>query len=263
MRRLTSLLTCGLILALFVSAGCSPNTSLEAQRRRSRQRITELESDLQTARDENTRLKGELTSQQALAWKMQEEAQVQKAEFEKLSAELDAMAERAGRTGPLPDELDAMLTALAETNSELLSYDPLKGRVRLKSDATFTLASDESDEVEAQAKPVLAALAQICSSELAQDCQILIVGHTDDLPIVRPQTKAKHPTNWHLSVHRAIAVMDVLKESMSEDRLAVMGFGQYRPIADNLPDNKGNPSNGRVEIFIVPEDVEMAWAGLK
>ena len=261
MRRLTSLLTCGLILALLVSAGCSPDTRLEAQRRRSPERITELESDFQTAREENTRLRGELTSQQALAWKMQEEAQVQKAEFEKLSAELDAMAERADRTGPLPDELDAMLTALAETNSELLSYDPLKGRVRLKSDATFTLASDE---VEAQAKPVLAALAQICSSGLAQDCQILIVGHTDDVPMVlRPQTKAKHPTNWHLSVHRAIAVMDVLKESMSEDRLAVMGFGQYRPIADNLPDNKGNPSNGRVEIFIVPEDVEMAWAGLK
>ncbi len=260
MRRLTSLLTCGLILALLLSAGCSPDTRFGAQRRRSQQRITELESDIQNARDENNRLQGELTSQQALAWRIQQEAQRQQAEFDKLSAELDAMAERAGRTGPLPDKLDAMLTALAETNSELLSYDPLTGRVRLKSDVIFTLGSDQ---VKAQAKPVLAALAQICSSELAQDCQILIVGHTDDLPIVRSQTKAKHPTNWHLSVHRAIAVMELLKKSMPEDRLAVMGFGQFKPIADNAPNNQGNPLNRRVEIFIVPRDLEVPSAGLK
>ena len=258
MRRLTSLLTCGLILALLVSMGCSPDTRLEARRHRSQERLTELESDLQTARDENTRLKGELTSQQALAWRIQDEAQAQSDEFEKLSAELEAMAERAGRTGPLPDELDAMLTALAEANSELLGYDPLKGRVRLKSDVTFTLASDE---VKAQAKPVLGALAQICSAELAQDCQILIVGHTDDQPIVH--SKANHPTNWHLSVHRAIAVMEVLKESMPEDRLAVMGFGEFKPIVDNAPNNQGSSLNRRVEIFIVPKDMEVPSAGLK
>ncbi len=259
MRRITSLLTCGLILALFVSAGCSPDTRFGAQRR-SRQRITELQSDLQNARDESKRLQGELTSQQALAWRIQQEAQLQQAEFEKLSKELDAMAERAGRTGPLPDELNAMLTALAETNSELLSYDPLTGRVRLKSDVVFTLSSDD---VKAQAKPVLTALAQICSSELAQDCQILIVGHTDDVPIVRPQTKAKHPTNWHLSVHRAVAVMEILKTSVPENRLAVMGFGQFKPIVENAPNNQGNPLNRRVEIFIVPRDLEVPSAGLK
>ncbi len=258
MHRLTSLLTCGLILALLVSVGCSPDTRLGAQRRRSRERITELGSDLQTARDDNIRLQGELTSQQSLAWKMQEEVQLQQAEFDKLSAELEAMAERAGRTGPLPDELDAMLTALAEANGELLGYDPLKGRVRLKSDVTFTAGSDE---VKVRAKPVLAALAQICSSELAQDCQILIVGHTDDQPIVH--SKANHPTNWHLSVHRAIAVMEVLKESMPEDRLAVMGFGEFKPIVENAPNNQGNPLNRRVEIFIVPRDMEVPSAGLK
>lgn len=258
MHRLTSLLTCGLILVLLVSVGCSLDTSLEAQRRRSRERITELESDLQTARDDSIRIQGELTSQQALNWKMQQEAQLQRADFAKLSEELDAMAERAGRTGPLPEELDAMLTVLAEANGELLGYDPLKGRVRLKSDVTFPAGSDR---VKPLARNALDALAQICSSELAQDCQVLIVGHTDDQPIVH--SKASHPTNWHLSVHRAIAVMAVLKKSMPGPRLAVMGFGEFKPIADNAPNNQGNPLNRRVEIFIVPRDIEVPSAGLK
>ncbi len=153
-----------------------------------------------------------------------------------------------------------MLAAFAEANAGLLSYDPRKGRIRLQSDVTF---GPGSDKVKNQATSALAALAQICANDLAQDCQVLIVGHTDDMPIVRPQTKAKHPTNWHLSVHRAIAVMEVLKESMPEDRLAVMGFGEFKPIVDNAPNKRGNSLNRRVEIFIVPEDIDVPATGLK
>ena len=260
MRPLTSLLTCGLLLALIVSAGCSAETRLGTQRRYSQERIAELERDRQTARDDNSRLQGELASQQVQAKEIQQESERQRADFEELSAEFEALAERLGRSGPLPQELDAMLAAFAAANSELLSYDTSKGRVRLLSDVTFAFASDQ---VKGQTKPVLAALAQICSAEQAKDCRVLIVGHTDDIPIVRPETKAKHPTNWHLSVHRAIAVKDVLKKSMPEDRLAVMGFGEFKPIADNAPDNQGNPLNRRVEIFIVPGDLEVPSAGLK
>ena len=34
--------------------------------------------------------------------------------------------------------------------------------------------------------------------------------------------------------------------------LAIMGMGQYRPIAPNKPGNGGNEKNRRVEIYIVP-----------
>ncbi len=153
-----------------------------------------------------------------------------------------------------------MLAAFAAANSDLLSYDTAKGRIRLLSDVTFTLASDQVKE---QTKPVLAALAQICSAEQAEDCRVLIVGHTDDVPIVHEETKAKHPTNWHLSVHRAIAVKDVLKKHMPEDRLAVMGFGEFKPIAENAPNKQGNPLNRRVEIFVIAGDMAVPSAGLR
>ena len=35
-------------------------------------------------------------------------------------------------------------------------------------------------------------------------------------------------------------------------RLAVMGFGEHRPLEPNKPNQKGNPVNRRVEIYIIP-----------
>jgi len=71
--------------------------------------------------------------------------------------------------------------------------------------------------------------------------------------IGRPATRQKHPTNWHLSAHRAIAVEKVLAQAgMNEIRLAVMGMGEFRPIEPNKPNQEGNPRNRRVEIYIVP-----------
>ena len=85
------------------------------------------------------------------------------------------------------------------------------------------------------------------------DFDVLIVGHTDDIPIKKPDTLLKHPSNWHLSAHRAISVERILAAAgMLETRLSVMGMGQFRPIAPNASGQKGNPMNRRVEIYIVP-----------
>jgi len=94
------------------------------------------------------------------------------------------------------------------------------------------------------------------NSEQGKQFDIIIAGHTDDIPIKRPETRAKHPTNWHLSVHRAIAVLNVMESSsIDPKRLSARGFGEYRPIAENLAGNKGNPQNRRVEIYIVAQGV--------
>jgi chemotaxis protein MotB len=36
-------------------------------------------------------------------------------------------------------------------------------------------------------------------------------------------------------------------------RLSVRGFGEYRPVAPNAANNKGNDVNRRVEMYIVPK----------
>ncbi len=80
---------------------------------------------------------------------------------------------------------------------------------------------------------------------------VIVVGHTCTTPIAKPETRREHKTNWHLSVHRAISVMNLLgQEKVAMTRLGVMGYGEYRPIADNASD-AGKAKNRRVEIYLV------------
>jgi len=148
----------------------------------------------------------------------------------------------------LPVELSTMLEDFAK-GSDMISYDAGRGVVRFKSDLLFEKGSDT---VDASAAEKVKALCTIMNSEQGKQFDIIIAGHTDDIPIKRPETRAKHPTNWHLSVHRAIAVLNVMESSsIDPKRLSARGFGEYRPIAENLAGNKGNPANRRVEIYIV------------
>lgn len=78
--------------------------------------------------------------------------------------------------------------------------------------------------------------------------QIRVEGHTDNRPISTPQ----FPSNWELSMGRAGAVVRYLqvKHKVSPDRLAGIGYGEYRPVAPN--DSDGNRQlNRRVDIVIL------------
>ena len=145
----------------------------------------------------------------------------------------------------LPRELDNALQQLAAQHPGIMSYDAARGMIKFRSDLTF---SPGSDQVKSGAVGTLSQLAQVVRSPAAAGYEVRIVGHTDNVPISR--VKAQHPTNWHLSVHRAIGVKDVLlKAGVAPIRMSVAGYGQFRPIAANGP--KGSEANRRVEIFLV------------
>ena len=98
-------------------------------------------------------------------------------------------------------------------------------------------------------------LAEVLNTADAKPFNIYVAGHTDDMPIVRAETKREHPTNWYLSVHRAVAVQTVMAAAgLAQPRAGVMGFSEYHPVATNPPAHKGNQANRRVEIWIVPPD---------
>ena len=260
MRLVIAILVFASVAAVLASTGCSSDAQLRAQQGKSRQKIEELETDLRNEHTKNESLRMELTRQQEGLAQIQQLNDVKDKKFKELWDRYEKLAERAALAGVLPEEMSMALAEFAQANSELLSYDPAKHLIRLESDLTFELASDH---VKSDAQPVLAALAEICSVQKSRDYQVIIVGHTDDVPITKPETIARHPTNWHLSVHRAIAVMNILKKSMSEEQLAVMGFGQWRPIAPNQPSRGGNKLNRRVEIFIVPREAIVPSAGIE
>jgi chemotaxis protein MotB len=146
----------------------------------------------------------------------------------------------------LPPELDRALKDFAARYPETVEYDPARGAVRWKSDLTFALGSDEVREA---AKQPLREFANIVQSTAATGFEIVIVGHTDNVPIKR--SVARFPTNWHLSCFRSVAVMFVLHEAGLEfTRMGVMGYGEHRPREANPPTG-GNERNRRVEIFLV------------
>jgi len=152
----------------------------------------------------------------------------------------------------LPVELSTLLEDFAKQH-DMVDYDSSRGIVKFKSDLLFDKGSDN---VAASAIEAVKSLTTILNSEQGKKFDVIIAGHTDDIPIQKPETRAKHPTNWHLSSHRAIAVLKVMESNNIEPkRMSARGFGEYRPIADNKPNKAGNPQNRRVEIYIVAQGV--------
>ena len=122
--------------------------------------------------------------------------------------------------------------------------------VKFKADFTFDKGSDD---VSAEAASALDKLVDILNSSAAKDFNVYVAGHTDDIPIKKPETLRRHPTNWYLSAHRAVEVQSVLeKQGLAPQRIGVMGFSEYHPVEANAAGQKGSAKNRRVEIWIVP-----------
>ena len=171
-------------------------------------------------------------------------------DLEKKKAMIAKMQAQLLQSGaPLPPDLNIMLHDFAKT-SDMITFDEATGSLKFKSDLLFDLGSDK---VAAGATDALKQLSQIMDSSEGKRFDMVIVGYTDNVPIKKPSTLQAHPTNWHLSVHRAIAVLNVLSsDGVSQERMAVKGYGEYHPVEPNKPNKGGNAANRRVEIYIVP-----------
>ena len=144
-------------------------------------------------------------------------------------------------------ELDTQLQEFANLYPELVTYEQQLGMIKFRSDLTFALGRTD---VNVKAKASLARLAGVLRSSAAAQYEVLVVGHTDNVPITKAETLAKHPNNWYLSAHRALSVRRILEISgVPAIRMAVMGYGMYRPVARNT--SLGSASNRRVEIYLL------------
>jgi chemotaxis protein MotB len=81
---------------------------------------------------------------------------------------------------------------------------------------------------------------------------VRIEGHTDDVPI----KTAVFPSNWHLSVGRALNVGYYLieKHGMNPEKVSVVGYSEYRPLFPNTTE-ENRARNRRVDIVVVTEPV--------
>lgn len=150
----------------------------------------------------------------------------------------------------LPPQMHQKLQEFAKANPGVVEYLPEYGMVKFKSDLTFEKGQDF---VSPAATLALDKFAKILSTPDAAPFYLYVAGHTDDIPIRKHETMVRHPNNWYLSVHRAVAVEEALvKAGVSPERIGVMGFSEYHPVAPNAANGGGNEANRRVEIWIVP-----------
>ena len=245
--------------SIFLIGGCdSQLQDLRIQNQTQQRRIDELQAELAAANLQLDQLNKKLAAAQ----------QGDSIEIDALKQQIAALEEDIAKKqelialmqqrlllggAALPVELSTMLEDFARKQPDLVTYDASRGLVKFRSDLLFDKGSDT---VAASAIEAVKSLCTIMNSEQGKNFDIIIAGHTDDIPILKSDTRAKHPTNWHLSVHRAIAVLNIMESSnIASKRLSARGFGEFRPIAENKPNKGGNPQNRRVEIYIVAEGV--------
>lgn len=114
--------------------------------------------------------------------------------------------------------------------------------IRLMGESTFD--SGKAD-IRPELKPMILRIGQILAKEATGG--IVIAGHTDNIPV----RGGPFQSNLKLSIARAATVAQFLLEQTTIDpkHVSTMGFGEYRPIADNQT-RLGRRKNRRVEIIV-------------
>ncbi|GGA53062.1 flagellar motor protein MotB [Paenibacillus physcomitrellae] len=147
-------------------------------------------------------------------------------DLEKLKKQLDQYIKQSGLTSQLSTKLN---------QSQLL--------ITISDNALFPSGS-------AAVKPEARVLAKALSGMLEKfpDYEILISGHTDNVPIDNEQ----FASNWDLSFGRARNFMEILllNNKLNPKMFSPIGYGEYHPVADNSTE-AGRAKNRRVEISII------------
>lgn len=244
---------CVLGLGALVSGGCvsqqayddllTENRTLTSRNVDLQSRVGELEQMTRGLQQNTTDSRGAMSDLDRANAMLRQQLNQSRATILDLEDRLDSIQLRE-----IDPTTDLALTRLAARYPDLLAYDSQRGMIRLASDLTF---DSGSAEVKAEAKQSLSALGEVLGSPEASGYDIRIVGHTDSAtPSAR--TKQRHPTNMHLSAHRAIAVrQELLAMGLRPSRMYAAGWGEFRPVVPNNPDGNTR-ENRRVEIYLLP-----------
>ena len=154
-------------------------------------------------------------------------------------------------------DIEAGLQLMAEEVRQSLGDMIEMERIRVRESPFWLELEVETDilfpsgsaTVSAEAQPVLSQIAEILAPF---PNPVRVEGHTDNVPIAT----AASPSNWELSAARAANVVRLFQDiGIDPDRLAAIGMGEYRPVADN-DSPEGRNQNRRVLIVVLASDAE-------
>lgn len=174
----------------------------------------------------------------------------------RMRAELEARNARLAELQNILTRKDSAVNALKESVSKALmgfegqglTVEMKNGKVYVSMDEKLLFRSG-SYEVDSRGKQALLNLASVL--ERNKDVNIMIEGHTDDVPY---RSGSSIKDNWDLSVLRATSVLKILSESdnISPKRLTAAGRGEYQPV-DSSKTPEARSKNRRTEIILTPK----------
>ncbi|HEX7492657.1 MAG TPA: OmpA family protein [Bacteroidales bacterium] len=142
---------------------------------------------------------------------------------------------------------NTLRNALLGFNSDELSVEIKDGKVYVSMSDKLLFQSGSS-AVEDKGKDALKLLAGVLDKN--SDIDILIEGHTDNVPI----KTSVYKDNWDLSVARATSIVRILTNDYKivPTRLTASGKGEFFPKSDN-DTPEGRAKNRRTEIILSPK----------
>lgn len=161
---------------------------------------------------------------------------------------LKEMQEVIARQDSMTRRLNEVLrNALLGFNSDELTVEVRNGKVYVSMSDKLLFKSG-SATVESKGKDALRALADVLLKN--NDIDVLIEGHTDNVPIKTAQYK----DNWDLSVARATSIVRILTDEyyVSPTRVTASGKGEFSPRATN-DTPEGRALNRRTDIVLSPK----------
>ena len=150
--------------------------------------------------------------------------------------------------GRIAERLNLSLAPLVDKGMISVRRTELWIEVEINSDILFPTGSAT---LEGSARQTLGTLADVL-----QDVPngVRVEGHTDNVPIAT----AQYPSNWELSAARAASVVHLFADhGVQPQRLAMMGYGEFRPRASNDM-AEGRNRNRRVMVIILADSASEA-----
>ena len=160
-----------------------------------------------------------------------------------MSLDAKGLQSAQGELKRIADDLERALAPLIDEKLVTIKRSTLWLEVQINSDILFATGSATLDP---KAQETVGKLATVLAGV---PNSVRVEGYTDDRPI----RTAQFPSNWELSSARAASVVHLfVRDGIPPERLAMIGYGEFRPIADNASD-EGRNANRRVLLIIVTQ----------
>ncbi len=172
-----------------------------------------------------------------------------KAELEKRNQRLTELERILARKDSAVDALKQKVSAaLLGFENQGLTVTQKNGKVYVSLEEKLLFKSG-STEVDAKGVSALKKLAKVL--EQNRDINIMIEGHTDDVPVIKGSA---FKDNWDLSVQRATSIVRILLDgtTINPKRLLASGRGEFMPV-DPAKTSEARQKNRRTEIILTPK----------